>query len=244
MQRYFIETVDSINKTAQIIGNDFHHLKNVMRHRLQDKIIICDFEGQCYTSIITELSSNSAICHLKDKVASTEMKVSVDIAQGLIRREKFEYMLQKSSELGAKKIIPTMMKNTIIKVEDKKSDNKIARWNLIAKEACEQSHRNRLCIVTEITELKELSYQNYDLVLVCYEEEKKSKSLKTILETKEYQNILIVIGPEGGLSKDEVSFLKKLDNTHLVGLGPRILRSETASSYILSVISYVTEMSE
>ncbi|MBN2604428.1 MAG: 16S rRNA (uracil(1498)-N(3))-methyltransferase [Bacilli bacterium] len=244
MQRYFINTIDLTSKTAILSGNDFHHLKNVMRHRIDDKIIVCDFEGHCFLSTISEFQSNSAVCHVKDEISSTEMKVSVDIAQGLIRREKFEYMLQKSSELGANKIIPTMMRNSIVKVEDKKSDNKITRWNAITKEACEQSHRNRLCLVTDITDMASISYHDYDLVLVCYEEEKQSKSLKSILETKQYQNILVVIGPEGGLSKDEIQSLTKKDHVHLVGLGPRILRSETASSYVLSVISYVTEMSE
>lgn len=244
MQRYFIETIDSLNMTASIEGNDFHHLKNVMRHRINDKIIICNLEGLCYHSEITEFSPNSALCHLSELVHSSEMGVNCDVAQALIRREKFEYVLQKSSELGAKKIIPTVMRNSIIKLEDKKSDNKIARWNIITKEACEQSHRNQLCKVTDIIELKQLPYSDYDLILVCYEEEKKSKSLKKILESNVYKNILIVIGPEGGLSKDEIKYLKTIEHAYLVGLGPRILRSETASSYILSVISYVTEMSE
>lgn len=244
MQRYFSETVDISNKTASLSGNDFHHLKHVMRHRLQDKIIVCDVKGHCFYGLITQYLAKSASIELQEQVPSSEMNVRVDLAQGLIRREKFEYVLQKSSELGVAKIIPTLMRNSIIKIEDKKSDNKMLRWNAITKEACEQSHRNQRCEVTPITELKDLAFQDYDMVLVCYEEEKRSKSLKALLEEKDYHNILVVIGPEGGLSKDEIQFLKSNENTYLVGLGPRILRSETASSYILSAISYVNEMSE
>ena len=75
MQRYFIDTIDLSNKTASIEGNDFHHLKNVMRHRVNDKIIICNLEGLCYYSEITEFTSNSALCHLSELVHSTEMVV-------------------------------------------------------------------------------------------------------------------------------------------------------------------------
>lgn len=242
MQRYFIEQLDINNNSCEIKTQDVHHIKNVMRNKVGDEIIVCDSNGVCFISRITDIS-NTVKCALKESVQSNDLPVNVDIAQALIRRERFEYMIQKSTELGVRNIIPVKMRNSIIKLDSKKQDKKIERWNILAKEASEQSHRNILSHVDNIHTLKEINYEHYDLVLVAYEKENSSTVLKSLLSNF-YQNILIVIGPEGGFTEQEIQYLESIKNSHLVGLGKRILRSETASSYILSVLSYVYEMSE
>lgn len=241
MQRYFIEELDLTNKRCLITSSDEHHIKTVMRSKINDTIITCNKEGICYKAIIKSFS-NGVECTLTEELPSNDLIVNVDIAQAIIRRERFEYMIQKSTELGVRKIIPTKMKNVIIKIDEKKQHKKIERWNTLAKEASEQSHRNNLATVSDILTLKQINYQDYDTVLVAYEKENQSTNLKTVL-TKELKNILVVIGPEGGFTPNEIEYLETIKNVELVGLGKRILRSETASSYILSVISYQYEMS-
>lgn len=241
MQRYFIEKLHLESKEAFLVGNDFHHIKNVMRSKIGDYIIVCDNHDICFKSKIVSFENNQVKTIFEELVPTTELPVVVDIAQALIRRERFEYMLQKSTELGAHTIIPVKMKHSIVQLEDKKEKKKIERWNKITKEASEQSHRNHNVMVDEVTGLRNIDFKSYDVVLVAYEKENQSTALEGCL-TKNIKRILVVIGPEGGFHNSEIDFLQSFTNVCFVGLGKRILRSETASSYILSVISFVYEM--
>ena len=239
MQRYFIRKLDEINKKALLENNDFHHVKNVMRKRVNDEIIVCN-NDVCYQGIIEVFGKKDCLVNLISRLPKPEKDYKITIAQSLIRRERFELMLQKATELGVDEIIPITTKNTIIKLKDDKQQNKLIRWNTITKEASEQSHRYYQARVSDIMSLKELDFDAYDLVLVAYEKEVNSTKLKEVLKHK-YHNILVIIGPEGGFDQSEVDYL---ENHTFIGLGPRILRSETASSYILSVLSYEYEMSD
>jgi len=243
MQRYFRD-FDINQNTIIIDGDDFHHIKNVMRSKVNSELVLCDLSGNCCLASIQSFNEKSLICECKKLLPSDNNKFTIDIAQAIIRRERFEYMLQKSTELGVNKIIPVNMKNCIVKLDGKKEDKKIQRWNTIAKEASEQSHRNKLAIVSNMTTLKSIDYNVYDVILVCYEKENESNKLKSIVQSNKYNKILIVVGPEGGFDQSEVEYLSTLSNSEFVGLGKRILRSETASSYILSVLFYEYEMSD
>ncbi len=242
MQRYFVNELNIETNKALIEEQDFHHLKHVMRHRIGDEVIVCK-DSKCFLSSILEYQETCAVVVLKKELPSQQKAVTIDIAQGLIRRERFEYMLQKSTELGVDTIFPTMMARSIVKFDQKKAASKLARWNTIVKEASEQAHRVSASFVGDIHTLASLPFDEYDQILVCYEAENNSTKLKQVLQNK-VEKILVVIGPEGGLTEHEIEKLSNIKNTFMVGLGPRILRSETASSYILSVLSYKYEMSD
>jgi len=240
MQRYFIENMNIKNKTAVILGADFHHIKNVMRSKVGDNLIVCQ-DGICFKAIINSFTNDEVVCSLETELETPLKDFHVTIAQGLIRRERFEYMLQKATELGADSIIPMMSQHSIVKVDPQKVGFKIDRWNKITKEASEQSHRNTKCLVHSIEDLHSIKFKSFDIVLVAYEKENMSHSLKFILQSK-FKKILVLIGPEGGFSEEEIQFLSGYGNVDFIGLGNRILRSETASSYILSVLNYEYEM--
>ena len=171
MQRYFIDKLNEKEMTAILTDGDFHHIKNVMRCKVDDQIIVCDKDGACYKSSIMFFADNIVKCRLDESMSDNDLPVRVDIAQALIRREKFEYMLQKSTELGVNYIIPTITKNVIVKLDGSKADKKVKRWNLITKEASEQAHRSSLSTVTDVIRLEDLNYGEYDKVLVAYEQE-------------------------------------------------------------------------
>lgn len=240
MQRYFIDNMNIKNKTAIIEGADFHHVKNVMRSKINEQLIVCH-NGICFQSTIKDFQEDSINCVLNTEIITPQKDYEVTIAQGLIRRERFEYMLQKSTELGVDYIIPMTSQHSIIKLNPQKVTSKIERWNKIAKEASEQSHRETHSIVLPIQDLHSMQLKTYDIVLVAYEKENMSHSLRFILQ-KKFKKILVLIGPEGGLSEQEIQYLSGYGNVEFVGLGHRILRSETASSYILSVLNYEYEM--
>ncbi len=243
MQRYFIQDALQNDTRITTIIDDFHHIKNVMRFKVGDEIIICDPFGHCYISAIQSFNQQTVICSILSPVVNNNLPVQVDIAQALIRRERFEYMIQKSTELGVHTIIPIVTKHTIIKVQDQKEQQKQKRWNLIAKEASEQSHRSSTSNVTDVVDLKQLPFQQYEVVLVAYEKETNSYELRRAL-TEKPASILVVIGPEGGFDESEIDYLSTIQNVRFVGLGKRILRSETASGYVLSVVSFVYEMGD
>ena len=241
MQRYFIKNINIEAKTAFLDGNDFHHIAHVMRGRVGDRLVVCNHQEQCFISEITTIDAKHVEVQLLESLSSTELPVEVTLAQSLIRRERFEYVLQKATELGVHSIIPVQSKYSIVKI-DKKVDKKVERWNTITKEASEQAHRSYCAgVLNPIHSFRELDLFKYDQVLVAYELETESTTLHSILSTQ-VNNIMIVIGPEGGLHPDEIAYFSGFDNVHFVGLGKRILRSETASSYLLSAISYEYEM--
>ena len=240
VQRYFLEIPKIIDNKAVITGSDSHHIKNVMRMKLGDEIIVCDESSHCFLSKITQFSLDQCHVDIIKEVPSNNNKIRVDIAQSLIKKDAFEFVIQKSTELGVNNIVPLKTKNSIIKIDEKKMDAKLKRWNTIAKEASEQSERSARAKVCEPLSLTDLSYDAYDYVLVMYARGNDHLFSKDIVEAG--KNVLVLIGPEGGFDQKELGFLKKLSNTRFFTIPNRILRSETASMYMLSVLDYLSEI--
>ena len=145
-------------------------------------------------------------------------------------------ILQKAVELGANSIIPVNMKYCIAKIKDEEKKN--ARWQKIAESAAKQSKRDIIPVIEKAKNIKEICdrIKEYDLVLVAYENE-ENITIKDILKSNSNKSIAVVIGPEGGISEEEI--LKLKDNgAKIVSLGKRILRTETASLAVLSMIMY------
>ena len=145
-----------------------------------------------------------------------------------------DYLLQKATELGVSEIIPIISERTIVKV---KNDNKMSRWSKILKEASEQSFRNYIPKIHEIIDLKDIINYNADIKLVCDTKEMSKNIKKVLQDNKKSDTILIVVGPEGGLTEKEVDYFK---NNGFIGvsLGENILRAETVPLYLLSIINY------
>ncbi|MEC9484381.1 MAG: 16S rRNA (uracil(1498)-N(3))-methyltransferase [Candidatus Izemoplasma sp.] len=235
MQQYFIDSMNRKMNTGTITGSDVHHIKHVMRLDVKDKIIVCH-EGVCYDSTITDMNDDTVHVSIGKKRLNTELGVTVDIAQALIKKDNFELMLQKTSELGANSIIPLNTAHSIVKLSDKKLPNKLSRWNKITKEACEQSKRSHITEVTPPTTIEDIDLHNYNYVFVLYA--KEDNTMFTYDPLKVTGNILVMVGPEGGFTQEEITYLNQFDNTEVISLGKRILRSETAPLFVLSVIGY------
>ncbi|MBU8905635.1 16S rRNA (uracil(1498)-N(3))-methyltransferase [Desertibacillus haloalkaliphilus] len=248
MQRYFVDKTDMTDKAVTIRGDDVKHIRRVMRMEPGDLLICSDNNGRTARCSIDSLSDEEVVATVIELVKeTTEMPVKITIAQGLPKGDKLEYVVQKGTELGANRFIPFEATRSIVKWDAKKQKKKIERLAKIAKEASEQSHRSFIPEVTAVQSLDEIITvsRTYETKLIAYEEVAKAGDKKKLAEAFEQtspgSSILIIIGPEGGLTEDEVSRLED-EGFNSCGFGPRILRTETASLYVLAAASYYYEL--
>lgn len=232
MQRYF--SSDKENNIYSLSKDDEYHITKVMRMKIGDKIEIVDNKK---TFICKIISLNPVRASLENEMKEdNESPVKVIIVQSLVNENKMDLILQKCTELGAYAFYPFKAKNSVVKENDK-MDKKIIRWQKIVKEASEQSKRNIIPEVRNIVDLENLCHINADLKIILSVNE-KTKSIKNVLqENKSYDTIIIVVGPEGGFTKEEENKLIK-SGFISTSLGLRVLRTETASIAFLSMINY------
>lgn len=242
MPRFFVEGKQISNNKIDIFGEDVKHIKNVLRKNIGDQLEICNLEnGKSYNCRINQINNDNINTIILEELQSSnkEDNIKVDIYQGLPKSDKMELIIQKSVELGVNEIIPVSMKRCVVKIEPKDESKKIQRWQKIAESASKQSGRNVIPQIKKIETIKEIIKNKYDIIIVCYENEKENTIKRELLKLKNRKqlNIAIVIGPEGGLEENEVEFLKQ-NGAKIVTLGNRILRTETVALNVLSIIMY------
>ena len=251
MPKFFVENNQIKNDTIYIKDKDVNHIKKVLRKNIEDEITICNENTkQDYLCKIINIEENEIICKiLKELETNVESNIEVSIFQGLPKADKMELIIQKSVELGVHDITPIEMKRCVVKLKEKDKTKKIERWQKISEVAAKQCGRNYIPKINNIENLKEISekIKDYDAVLVAYEEEKENtlkNELKLLKKDNKENNkkikIAIVIGPEGGMDKEEINTLEK-NGAKIITLGKRILRTETVALNILSIIMYELE---
>lgn len=194
--------------------------------------------GLTYQGIIKSIAKDQCIVELQDVIFSSKPDYSLTVAQALIKKDRFELFLEKSTEFGVTKIIPTILSRSIIKIDNEKEAKKLERYKKIVKEASEQSQRFQMPVVEQIAKLNDIDYGAYDKVIVCYEQEASTSHIKNLLPTLSMkENMLIIVGPEGGITLEEVQFLKT-KKASFVSLGHQIFRSESAAIMILAAFMY------
>lgn len=230
MQQYFAK-----DKDLNLDDGDYHHIKNVMRMKKGDLIKVV-FNEVIYTCKLTSVLDSVAFDVISKEKKSGE-SISVAVAFALIKEQKLNYLLQKTTELGVSSLIPTVMKRSVVKIDKNKEDVKLERWQRICKEASEQSFRNKLPNLKRILTLQDLAYLDYDLKLLC-SLNKNTKNIKKVLQkNNKCVKILLVVGPEGGFEPEEEEYLLK-NGFISVSLGNSVLRAETAPVVALSMINY------
>lgn len=241
LRRFFTEP-QNITDTTAIIYEDAAHITRVLRMKPEDKILIFDGTGMEYTAELVSIDQSSCVAHIISAEESRqEPKTRVTIYQGIPKSDKMESIIQKSVELGVYKLVPVMMDRCIAKLEnEKKQLEKIKRWKKISVEAAKQCGRGILPEVALPISFSQAidEMTSKGLAIMPYEMLASSSSdLKSVLSAKNCEEISVIIGPEGGFSDKEAE-LAKNKGVSLVGLGPRILRTETVSSAILGIIMY------
>jgi len=235
MQRYFIEKKE--NNIFILSKDDSYHINTVMRMKLEDNIeIICD--KKLYISKIIELNPLVKAEIIREIEFNNELSTSVTIVQSSVKEQKMDYILQKTTELGVSEIVPYMAARSVVKL-DNKQDKKIERWQKIVKEASEQSKRNYIPVVRNAVTLSNLvNLSDYDMKFLCTVNESSQNIKKVLSNLDRNGRMLFVIGPEGGFTEEEET--KMIENGFIsLSLGSSVLRTETASTFIMSVIRYL-----
>ncbi len=225
-----------VNSTINFEGEEFHHLCNVMRSKVGDKILLINGDGKFYNAEIKSIAKKYAVLNInKVTQSNAEPKIKITLFQALAKGEKLSLITQKISELGASELTLFESKFTDIKKNSHKPD----RLEGIAISASKQCGRASILKINEVLDIKNISslIKNYDVFYVAYENENKTNLVQDLLclETKP-KNVAIMIGAEGGFAEDEINILKN-NGAKIVTLGSRILRTETAAISSVACIS-------
>lgn len=237
MQRYFLTESDFNNKT--ISGDDVFHICKVMRNKPGDMIEVC-YNNIAYLAKIVDISSDSVTYETLSIISeNSENKAKITLFQGFPKGDKTDDIIKHGTELGVDDIILFQMKRSIVKIENNKIESKLNRYQKIAKEAAEQSHRNSIPTVKISNNIKEIDFCSYDLKLLLDEEEAKKANglLLKLIDFTDKNNIIFVVGPEGGIDDKERTYF--IENGFIpISIGKNILRTETASLAFLAMLNY------
>ena len=245
MPKFFVRNNQIIDGRVIINGEDVNHIKNVLRLKIDDDINICDTDTKTnYICGISKINNDSVECNIfKEVNSSAESHIHINIFQGIPKSDKMELIIQKCVELGIAEITPVEMKRCVAKFDDKTKSKKNERWQKISETAAKQCGRDIVPKVNDLINIKNICnyIQEYDIVLLAYENEEKNtlknELLKLKNKTKDELKIGIIIGPEGGLETEEVEMLRK-NGARVITLGKRILRTETVAFVLTSIIMY------
>ncbi len=247
MYQFFVDPSCIHDKEIIIEGNDYNHIKNVLRMKIGEELnVVTGVDDNEYRCEIKAFEEEQVICTLQFiKKNDVELPCAITLLQGLPKGDKMELIIQKAVELGVFEVVPVSMNRSVVKLDHKKEASKVARWNSISEAAAKQSKRRIIPEVTKVMTVKEaLDYcENMEVKLLPYEladMDAMGKTREIMSGIKKGQRVAIFIGPEGGFAEDEVD--KASEKGFLpITLGHRILRTETAGMTLLSWLVYLLE---
>lgn len=244
MYHFFVKPEQIGTDSIQITGSDVNHIKNVLRMKAGEQVLISNGIDKDYHCEIREISQEQVVAQiLSVDEEGTELPAKIYLFQGLPKNDKMELIIQKAVELGVYQIIPVATRRAVVKLDGKKEESKVKRWNMIAESAAKQSKRIVIPEVTGVMTLKEaMNYAGaFDVNLIPFEHAEGMAGTKKELERiKPGMQVGIFIGPEGGFDDSEIELAAGRD-IRPVTLGKRILRTETAGFTILSVLMFQLE---
>ncbi|MCM8710405.1 16S rRNA (uracil(1498)-N(3))-methyltransferase [Clostridium sp. SYSU_GA19001] len=240
MHKFFVKKENIDGDFAVIEDDDVKHIYKVLRLSVGDKISINNLEGSEFLGEIRSINKRQVTVKLLEKLpVNNESPINIYLYQGLPKSSKMDLIVQKGTELGVKEITPVITERVIVKSELGEF-KKVDRWNRIALEACKQCKRTLIPKINTPIEFEHLinDIKTMDLVVVPYENQ-ESFGIKNVIKSvkNNTKNIAIVIGPEGGFEQSEIEVFRNI-GAHIVTLGPRILRTETAGFVCVSLLMY------
>ena len=244
MYHFFVTPAQIMDGYAVITGQDVNHIRNVLRMKAGEQVGIRDGISRSYICELETIGEDEIRAKiLTEDTNLSELPAELYLFQGLPKSDKMELIIQKAVELGVHEVIPVATRRAVVKLDRKKEESKLKRWNTIAESAAKQSKRIVIPEVTGVMSLKEaLAYAaDFNLKLLPYENARGMAATKEQVEAvRPGMDIAVFIGPEGGFEETEVEEARAA-GFYPVSLGKRILRTETAGLTMLSILMYQME---
>ena len=246
MYQFFVEDAQVGKEYVTITGTDVNHIRNVLRMKPGEKIRVSSHSGKNFLCEIAELTEEFVQADIVSaEVSNTELPAKIYLFQALPKGDRMETVIQKAVELGVYEIIPVSMKYCVVKLDAKRAERKVKRWQAIAESAAKQSKRSVIPVVRPIMSFGEAA--NYasscQVRIVPYENERGMSATREALQgLAPGKDVSIMIGPEGGFAEEEIDSLR--GDAEIVSLGKRILRTDTAAITAMSMVMMYLEMKE
>ena len=244
MPRFFVDGGQVDGQRITITGSDVNHMKNVLRMRCGDTVSVSDGCGKDYFCRIDVMDKEEILLHIENSWDSyVELPVKLYLFQGLPKGDKMELIIQKAVELGVYEIIPVITSRTIVKLDPKKEDKKLARWQMVCESAAKQSGRGiipKVCSPVTFKQALKMA-RELDAAVMPYERAHGMEAARNLVQDMHgKKSIGILIGPEGGFDASEAELAKE-SGIQTMTLGKRILRTETAGLAVLSIFMFELE---
>ena len=244
MHRFFAEPGQIGGKEIVITGADVNHIRNVLRMRTGEEVLIADGRGAEYRCKLTDLSENEVRAQILWKLdGNAELASAVTLFQGIPKSDKMDLIVQKCVELGVDRIVPVSTKRAVVKLDAKKEQTRLKRWNTISESAAKQSGRGVIPEVSGVMSFGKAleEAKKLDVLLIPYERaEHMAETRRVMGEIRPGQSVGIFIGPEGGFEESEVEEAVAA-GAQAITLGRRILRTETAGLAVMAMLGYLLE---
>jgi len=241
MSRFYVPRENVGERQIRIDGREAHHILDVMRMKEGDEVVVFDGTGNEYTGFIKDADPKAgelAVEVVKTRKPQAGSMPEVTVAQAIPKKSKMDHIVEKATELGASAIIPLITERTIVRPDKESCRKKVLRWRAISVEASKQCGRADVPRVTGIKDFSEAVKEAncYDLVLLaCLGGD--TVSIKDSLAGFTTGKVLVFIGPEGDFTPEERRAADR-DNCRFISLGSRVLKSDTAALFVLSVLNY------
>lgn len=217
----------------ELTDHAFQHTIKVLRMKQDSKLILFDGKGNEYSASLQQINKKNAFVQVEDFIDNkTESSISIHLGLGISKGERMDFAIQKSVELGVNEITPLFTKHCVVNLDEKRIQKRLQHWQGIIISACEQSGRNVLPILNSASSLKNWTGSVNEICIVL--DPLADENLESIKPKNNSVNL--IIGPEGGLSENEISELNEKSNFHPIKFGPRILRTETAAVSVITAI--------
>ncbi len=240
MRYFFIDQPAAPGENVLIQGSDARHIRTVLRYKPGDRIGLLDGSGVEYEAKVDRLSHSGVdLTIIKTFPSEAESPVQISVAQALLKERKMDAIVRHLTELGISRWIPFLATRSIPRPNPKNMTTRIRRWETISKEASKQCRRSRLMQIDSLKTFGDVlaAGKGHDLKILFWEAETGQKTSELPLQTPKIKNIFLILGPEGGFTEVEINQARDADFVTTV-LGPRILRSETATIAACTLIQY------
>lgn len=240
MQQIFINNSQINNNIIHVEGDDAKHLINAVRIKSGEQVRVSTSSEESYLCEVDATSDGVLTLKIIDELLSTELSSKITLYQAIPKGDRMETILEKCTELGAYRIVPVEMERCVVKLDDKKKAKRLERYERIVESAAQQSKRSCIPELGPFMTLDEAVKESESadiLRIVPYENKNGMVDTVNVLnEVKNYKDIAVFIGPEGGFAPREIEALQAGENTRIISLGKRILRTDTAAITSIAMV--------